>query len=393
MRPYWSVCGLALIAAGCSARQAAVPPKVPVSVARAELREVPYELTATGTVEPMQTVQVSAQVGGILQHVHFAEGDEVEAGQVLFEIDPRPYQAQLQQAQANLSRDVVQLANAQREVERYQALAASGFVTTEDYQQRQAACDALQASVRADSATVSGARLNLEWATVRAPIGGRTGSLLLKEGNLVRAGGPEPLVTINEVRPILIRFAVPVTQLSELQQRRGQALEVRARPGREGAPDIEGVLSFIDNHVDSATGTVLLKARFPNRDAALWPGEFVGVTLILAVQNDATVIPAQAVMNGQQGTYVFAVAPDGTAKQQPVTVARTQDSLAIIASGLAAGTLVVTDGQLRLTPNARVEIKGGPPEQPLVQSRPAPTRPGHARPGGGATSTAPRSAL
>ena len=389
MRKYWSVCLCVLLVAGCGRRQAVIPPKVPVSVARAERRAVPFELTATGTVEPLQTVRVSAQVGGLLQHVHFQEGDEVQAGQVLFEIDPRPYQAALQQAEANLSRDVVQLANARREAERYRALVSNGFVTDEDYQQREAAADALSASVRADSAAVAGARLNLEWATVRAPISGRTGSLLLKEGNLVLPAGAEPLVTINQVRPILVRFSVPASQLPELQRHRGQSLRALARPVRDGAPPIEGLLSFIDNHVDSATGTVMLKALYPNADGVLWPGEFVDVTLILAVEPDATVIPAQAVMNGQQGSYVFALNPDGTAKQRPVRVARTLDSLAVIASGIEPGTVVVTDGQLRLTPNSRVEIKSGGASEAAADSPATGQEPARRRaPGGRAAAAA-----
>jgi multidrug efflux system membrane fusion protein len=347
------------VLAACTARPAGGPPRVPVSVARAELRAIPYEIDATGTVEPLRTVAVASQVGGMLRRVRFSEGDDVAAGQVLFEIDPRPYTAALQQAHANLSRDVVQAANAARDAGRYRELVANKSVTDEDYQQRQAAADALTATVQADSAALTVARLNLEYATIRAPIAGRTGSLLVHEGNLVHAGDGAPLVTINQVRPILVRFAVPATQLPELQSRLGRPLRVVARPAQDSAT-VEGALSFVDNHVDSTTGTVLLKGHFPNDDGRLWPGEFVSVTLVLDVQADALVIPAQAVLTAQQGTFVFIVDPDGTAKQVPVTVQRTLDSLAVIASGITAGALVVTDGQLRLTPDARVEIRGGP---------------------------------
>jgi multidrug efflux system membrane fusion protein len=319
---------------------------------------VPWEIAATGIVEPLQTVQVSAQVGGLLQSVHFQEGDEVRQSQVLFEIDPRPYDAARQQSEASLSRDLAQFANAEREAERARALAAGGLGTTEEAQQKASARDALAATLRADSATLTVARLNLEYCTVRAPIGGRTGSLLVKAGNLIRANTGQPLVTINELHPILIRFAVPASRLAELQQRRGAALAVRASPGgRTDAPPAVGVLSFLDNHVDSATGTVMLKARFANSDGALWPGQFADVTLVLGVQHDATVVPAGAVMTGQQGPYVFTVEADGTAKQRMVTVARSTDSVAVIASGVEPGMTVVTDGQLRLTTGARVEIK------------------------------------
>jgi multidrug efflux system membrane fusion protein len=294
----------------------------------------------------------------MLQHVRFAEGQEVAAGQVLFQIDPRPFAAALQQAQANLARDVAQAENAVRDAARYRSLAQDKSVTEADYQQRQASADALTATVQADSAALAVARLNLEYATIRAPISGRTGSLLVHEGNLVHPSDAAPLVTINQLRPILVRFSVAARQLPDLQRRRGRALEVSVRTPQDSAA-IDGVLSFVDNHVDSATGTVQLKGRFPNGDGRLWPGEFVNVTLVLEVEADALVIPAQAVLNAQQGTFVFVVDPDGTAKQQPVTVRRTVDTLAVIA-GLQPGTLVVTDGQLQLTPNSRVEIRAGP---------------------------------
>lgn len=347
-----------VLAAACSSRQEGGPARIPVSVARVEHRAVPYEIEATGTVEPMRTVAVTSRVGGMLQGVRFAEGEDVGEGQILFQIDPRPFAAALQQAEANLSRDLAQAENAVREAARYQALVKDKYVTEEDYQARQAAADALTATVRADSAALTVARLNLSYATIRAPITGRTGGLLLHEGNQVVANQPTPLVTINQLRPILVRFAVPATDLPEVQRRAGKALRVEARPAQDSA-DFAGELSFVDNHVDSSTGTVLLKGRFPNREGRLWPGAFVAVTLVLDVQTDALVIPEQAVLNAQQGTFVFVVDPDGTAKQRPVTVRRRADSLAVIGSGLEAGMLVVTDGQLRLTPDSRVEIRGG----------------------------------
>jgi membrane fusion protein, multidrug efflux system len=343
------------VLAGCSNKRGGAPPKVPVSVARVERRAVPYELNANGTVEPVRTVDVLPQVGGTILRLHFAEGSEVAAGQVLFEIDPRPYQAAVQQAEAALLRDLTQATSAAREAARYRELARTNTVTQEDYEQRQANADALMATLRADSATASVAQLNLEYATVRAPIGGRTGRLLLHEGNVVRPGG-EPLVNIVQLRPIVVRFSVPATHLAALRARSSRELATFASTTRDSASTVRGILSFVDNQVDTTTGTVLLKARFPNRDGALWPGEFVAVTLILGVQDSALVIPSQAVMAGQQGSYVFVVNEDGTAATQPVTVERTLDSLSVIA-GLPAGTMVVTDGQLRLTPNAKVDIR------------------------------------
>jgi multidrug efflux system membrane fusion protein len=346
-----------ILVAACAKKQAPPPPKAPVSVGQAERRAIPYQIAATGTVEPMHTVEVTAQVGGLLQAVHFNEGDEVREGQILFEIDPRPYQAALLQSEANLSRDLSQLANAAREAERAHQLASGGMGTAEESQSKAAARDALASTVRADSAALTVARLNVEYATVRAPISGRTGSLLVKTGNLVRANGTQPLVTINELRPILVRFAVPAARLPELQQS-GSGLHVAARPGgREDATPLQGILSFLDNHVDSATGTVMLKARFPNADGTLWPGEFVDVTLVLGVQNDATVVPASAVMTGQQGPYIFTVEADGSAKQRLVQVGRSFDSVTVIESGIQPGMTVVTDGQLRLSQGSKVEVK------------------------------------
>lgn len=349
----------AVLALACSSRQTGSPSRIPVSVARVERRAVPYEIQATGTVEPMRTVAVTSRVGGMLQRVRFAEGEEVREGQVLFEIDARPFAAALLQAEASMSRDVAQAENAVREAARYQALVKDKYVTEEDYQARQAAADAMTATVRADSAALTVARLNLSYATIRAPITGRTGGLLLHEGNQVVANQGAPLVTINQLRPILVRFAVPATDLPDVQRRAGKTLRVEARPAQDSTT-FAGELSFVDNHVDSSTGTVLLKGRFPNRDGRLWPGAFVAVTLVLDVQADALVIPEQAILNAQQGTFVFVVDPDGIAKQRPVTVRRRADSLAVIDAGLEPGMLVVTDGQLRLTPDARVEIRSGP---------------------------------
>lgn len=353
-----AIAGLALVAA-CNRRQAATPPRVPVSVARAEQRAVPYQITGTGIVEPIRTVDVTSQVNGLLLRVRFNEGDDVQQGQVLFEIDPRPYQAALQQAEANLSRDVVQFQNAALEAERAQQLETGGLGTAEDRQQKQATRDALAATLRADSAGLATARLNLDYATIRAPIAGRTGGLQQREGNLIRANATLPLVTINQIHPIYVRFGVPAARLPDLLRHAGAALPVFARPGRDSAAAIEGVLSFLDNHVDTATGTVMLKARYPNASGALWPGEFVDVTLVLEVQQGATVVPAQAVMTGQQGPYIYTVERDSTAKQHPVVVSRTQDSVAIVTSGVSPGDVVVTDGQLRLTPGAKVDVKEG----------------------------------
>ncbi|HET7791163.1 MAG TPA: efflux RND transporter periplasmic adaptor subunit [Gemmatimonadales bacterium] len=354
-----ALAAVACSALACSHQGAGGPPRVPVTVARAERRPVPYDIDATGTVEPRQTVSVQAQVSGVVQDVLFHEGDEVRAGQALFQIDPRPYQAALDQAKANLARDLAQAQSAVADADRYQALVAKEYVTAQDALQKRATADALLAAVRADSAALQNAELNLGWATVRAPITGRTGALLVHTGNLVKVAG-DPLVTINQIRPILVRFSVPEQNLADIQKYRGGDLPVLAFPSKDDSVGVRGRLSFVDNNVDTTTGTVLLKGQFENADGVLWPGEFVNVRLELYVQNDAIVIPAPAVVTSQTGTTVFLVhtaGSDATVSVQNVTVQRMAGSLAVIASGVQVGDVVVTDGQLRLVPGAHVDIK------------------------------------
>ena len=350
-----------LLAVSCGRRGAGGPSRVPVTVARAAQRAIPVELTATGTAEPRQTAAVESQVTGILTQVTFHEGDGVETGQVLFQIDPRPFQAALDQARGMLARDQAQAQNARLEAERYAELVKQDYVTKQDYEEKRANADALAATVRADSGMVANAQLNLEWATIRAPISGRTGRLLVREGNLVRANSADPLVVINQIHPILVRFAVPEQNLAAIQRYRRNRLPVLVSPSKQDTAFSAGELTFVDNSVDTATGTVLLKAEFPNRDNALWPGEFLNVRLQLYVEDSALVVPSQAVMTGQQGTYLFIVNQDGTARSQPVTVERTAGQYAILTrgAGVQVGEQIVTDGQLRLTAGAAVEVKGG----------------------------------
>jgi multidrug efflux system membrane fusion protein len=346
-------------------------------------------------------------VEGIIKRVAFSEGQNVTQGQVLFEVDPRPYQASYRQALAALARDKANAENARRESERYATLAQKDYVTKEQADQQFANAAATGATVAADEAQVSAAKFNLDNATIRAPISGRTGALLVKEGNLVRASGGTPLVVINQVSPILVRFAIPATQLPLLQKYgTGGGLAVVATPnsgssqsvdpgpqsvglniGRsdpgvaaQGGPPSDGgaqtggpgaapstqlatlvnpengALTFIDNAVDTTTGTVLLKASFPNPNQRLWAGEFVSTQLRLFVEQKALVVPTAAVVTGQNGSYVYVVSDSGTATQRPVTVERTAGSQSIIAAGLRAGEQVVTEGQSRLTPNAKVTL-------------------------------------
>src|SRR5205809_4280175 len=359
MKTTTAVAALSLVVAtGCSRKGAGGPARIPVTVARAEQRAVPYEIIATGTVEPRQTVSVQSQVTGVLTQVAFREGDDVAAGQVLFQIDPRPFQAALEQAQAMLARDQAQAQSAALDAQRYADLVKQDYVTKSDYEAKRAAADALQAAVRADTAAVANAQLNLEWARIRAPIAGRTGRLLVREGNLVRANAADALVVINQIRPILVRFAVPQEHLGDIQRYRQHRLPVFASPSQSDTLFSEGVLTFVDNSVDTTTGTVLLKGEFPNLDNALWPGEFLNVRLQLYIDDKALVVPAQAVMTGQQGTYVFVLNQDGTARSQPVTVERPAGAYAVIAQGVRPGEEVVTDGQVRLVNGAPVEVKG-----------------------------------
>ena len=347
-------------AAGCGGKRAPGVPAIPVSVAKAELRDVPYEIPGTGTVEPLQTVSVQSQVTGLLTRVAFREGAEVAQGQVLFQIDPRPFRAAMDQAAANLSRDRAQMENAVQEADRYADLVKKDYVTQADYDARRSAAEAARASFRADSAAVENARLNLEYTTIRAPISGRTGNLLVHEGNLVRANAPEPLVVINRIQPILVRFPVPERHLPLLQQHRNERLAVYVDPGDADSTRLEGHLTFIDNNVDPATGTILLKAEFANAARTLWPGEFVNARLVLFTERRACVVPTQAVTQGQESPFVYVVQSDGTVALKPVTVARTTEEWAVIARGVAPGDQVVTDGQLRLAPGTRVDVKSSP---------------------------------
>jgi multidrug efflux system membrane fusion protein len=354
----WTLVPLILLAA-CSKAKAPASPPVPVKVALAERRAMPFELAATGMVEPLQTVEVQAQVAGILQRVAFKEGDEVKQGQVLFQVDPRPYRAALDQALAALARDRAQAVNAAEDEKRYQALVGKQYVTAQQYEQVRTTAAAAQATLAGSQAAVDQARLNLQYSTIRAPISGRTGSLLVREGNLVRANAQQPLVVINRIRPILARFSVPAANLPLIQAHLGKDIVVRAEPSTGGDPS-EGGLSFVDNAVDTATGTILLKGRFSNDDGALWPGAFVNIRLQLYVEPNALVIPVAAVVTGQQGSFVFVIQPDSSAATRPVTVNRTAGEYAVVSGDIQAGDRVVTDGQLRLRQGSKVQIKAAP---------------------------------
>ncbi|HTS87561.1 MAG TPA: efflux RND transporter periplasmic adaptor subunit [Gemmatimonadales bacterium] len=349
------VAALVLVLGGCAHKDPGRPAAIPVTAAAVERRSVPYVLTASGTVEAMQRVSVEAQVTGQLLHIGFHEGDDVVAGQVLFEIDPRPFRAALDQAQAVAARDLAQAENAARDAARYAELVKQEYITPQQYQAAVANAAAQAATLRADSAAVETARLNLQYATVRAPISGRAGNLLIREGNLVKGPG-NTLVTINQIRPILVRFSVPGSNLPLIQRQPAKDVVVTARVSGATQPET-GTLAFVDNAVDTTSGAILLKARFENRDGALWPGEFADVNMQLFVEPNALVVPAVAVIQGQQGSSVFVIDPGDTVSSRLVKVQRVAADLAVIESGLREGERVVTDGQMRLVPGARVEVK------------------------------------
>lgn len=356
-----AVCVTALCGVGCAKPKPQQHPPVPVTVAGVETRDVPYLIAVNGVVEPMQTVAIASQVGGTLDRVEFREGDDVRAGHPLFQIDPRPFQAALEQARATLARDEAQAHSAKRDAERYEALVQKDYVTRSQADQAAATAAAAAATVEADRAAVEKARLDLANTIIRAPISGRTGGLLVKQGNLVRANSAPPLVVINQIHPILVRFSLPQAQLPELQHYygAGRPLDVIVTPSEGSGTAVHGTLSFVDNAVDSTTGTVLLKARFDNAAGTLWPGQFVAVRLQLYVQRHVMTVPSQAVLTGQQGSYVFTVDGTGKARQRPVVTGVSVDSLVVVESGVARGDRVIVDGQSRLTPGAKVVVKGG----------------------------------
>jgi multidrug efflux system membrane fusion protein len=341
----------------CSKPAPQQTPIVPVRVASATQISAPLTIVANGVVEPMQTVAVQAQIGGTLTEVSFREGEDVAEGQVLFRLDPRPFEAALRQAEGALARDTVQAANTRREAERYKSLAEKDYVTKSQADQAVAAAAAAEATAQASHAAVDNARLSLNYATIRAPISGRTGRLLVRQGNLVRPGG-EPLVVINQLRPITVRFPVLQQDFPALQRRNARArVPVRVVTADSGRVNEAGSLAFLDNAVDSLTGTVTAKARFENQTHSLWPGEYVRVSVELEVQPNTIAVPTRAVLAGQTGNYVFVIGEDKTAKVRLITVGRELGELTTVDKGVLAGEQVVIDGQSRLTPNAKVDVK------------------------------------
>jgi multidrug efflux system membrane fusion protein len=382
-----------LLAAGCASKgstpekKGGRPDGVPVTVTTVSRRDVPVEVQVIGNVEAYSTITVRAQVGGELTRVAFREGDFVRKGDLLFTIDPRPLQASVQQMEANLARDTAQLSQAQAALARdiaqekyarsqsgrYDKLMQEGIISKEQAEQLRTGADALSSSVEADRAAIESARaaiaatkaalenarVQLGYTEIRSPIEGRTGATLVKQGNLVSANTMD-LTTINQVQPIYVTFAVPEAQLSQIKRYMGSGkLPVIAFSQEDPNDKHTGVLTFVDNTVDTSTGTIRLKATFPNTDRKLWPGQFVRVVLRLTTQSNAVVVPNQAVQTGQEGSFVYVVKPDRTVESRPVVPGARVEGDLVIDRGLRPGETVVTEGQLRLAPGSRVIIRDG----------------------------------
>lgn len=369
---------------------------VPVVVGTVVRKTIPVQLRAIGNVQAYSTVSVKAQVGGELTGVHFKEGQDVRKGDLLFTIDRRPFEAALEQAEAtlakdmaqekqareNLARDVAQAKLADVEVRRYEDLVEKGIVAREQYDRTRTNADALQAavradqaaienaqaSIRADKAAIENAKIRLDYCTIRAQTDGRTGSLIVHQGNIVKADDTTPLVVIHRITPIYVDFALPEQNLMDVKKYMASGrLKVEAVPTGNETQPAQGELTFVDNAVDRATGTIRLRATFQNKDRALWPGQFANVVLTLTMQPNAIVAPLQAIQTGQDGQYVFVVKRDRTVESRPVVVDKTLETEAVVQKGLQPGETVVTDGQLRLVPGAKVEIKNPTPTTMLKE--------------------------
>jgi multidrug efflux system membrane fusion protein len=331
---------------------------VPVTVANAVEKTVPVQVHAVGRVEAHNTVSVGSRVDGQILTVHFEDGQYVKAGDLLFTIDPRTFEAQLKQAQANLAKDQAQLENAQAQLERNAAVVQKGYVSREQYDQAVANANALKATVAADQAAVENAQLQLQYCSIRSPIDGLVGAVKVDPGNIVKANDTTtPLVVINQIQPIYVSFYVPERNLPEVQRymAAGKPQVQATIPGREQTPAY-GELTFLDNAVNPTAGTIELRGTFANADRSLWPGQFVNVVLTLTTQPGAIVVPSRAIQTGQQGQYVFVVKPDLTVENRPIVVGRTVGEESVIQKGVSPGEQVVTDGQLRLSPGASVRI-------------------------------------
>ncbi len=354
---YSSACTADTTAADAKGGRGGGSPAVPVTTASVVQKAVPIEITVIGSAEPYSTVAIRSQITGQLTAVNFTEGDIVQKGQILFELDRRPLEAALEQSQANLQRDMAQAANAEVQATRFQQLVDRGISPREQADTAKTSVVALNATVEADRAALENAKIQLQYATIAAPLTGRTGALMVHQGNLVRANDLTPLVTINEVAPISVAFSIPEARLTELRRYMSRGSLIVAATPQGSDVSSNGRITFIDNSVDQNTGTIRVKGTFANQDGRLWPGQFVNVVVTLTTDPAAIVVPSVAVQAGQQGSYVFAVKQDQTVEMRPVTVSRIRGTDSVIESGVTPGETVVTDGHLRLVPGGRISVK------------------------------------
>lgn len=359
-----SVCAVVLVVSGETPRAQSPPPEpasVPVTAVHVTRRDVPVFLMGLGQVQPLNTVVVKAQVGGILEQTPFTEGQEVKAGDVLAVIDPRPYQATLDQALAKQAQDEAALANAKADLARYAALVKQNYASRQQLDTQRALVLGLTAALRADAAAIESARLNLQFTRITAPIAGRLGLRQVDPGNLIQANASTGIVTITQMKPIAVLFTLPQSDLTPVREAAAKdPLTVLAVGQGENARILDrGTLETIDNTVDASTGTIRMKAIFPNPGEALWPGAFVNARLLLTTLKNVLALPARAVQHGPDGLYVYIVRPDETVVRQPVTETTEQGATAVIASGLTEGAEVVLNGQSRLQNGTRVAVEAG----------------------------------
>jgi multidrug efflux system membrane fusion protein len=353
-------CALALAACSRAPAPHTAPPP-PVTVVKAAAKDMPVLISAVGSVEPINSVAVKSLIDGQILESFVKDGDDVAQNQLLFRIDPRPAEAALHQAEAAQAKDEATLAQARSQVKRYAAIAEKGYISADQMEQYRTNLDAAAASVKVDQANVAAAKVTLGYTEIRSPIAGRIGRILIQPGNLVKANDTNPLVVINQIEPIYASFAVPGVQLGPvLVAQRESPLGVEATVAGVPKP-IEGKVAFVDNAVDTTTGTVKLRAEFANPEHLLWPGQLVSVSLTLGHDRNAVVVPDRAVQNGPDGTYVFVVKPDQRAEQRKVVVRRRVEDQAVIESGVAAGETVVLDGQSRVENGAAVKVTEAAP--------------------------------
>ncbi|HYI73391.1 MAG TPA: efflux RND transporter periplasmic adaptor subunit [Skermanella sp.] len=354
----------ALFGGGVAAKPDGRPqaPAVPVTVATVTRQDVPLLMEGIGTVQPLNIVTIRSRVDGELQKVMFTEGQEVKAGDPLAQIDPRPFKAALDQAVAKKAQDEAQLANAQRDLERYEALARKDFSSRQQSDTQKAQVAQFQAMVQADQASIDSAQVQLDYASIRSPIDGRTGFRLVDQGNIVHAGDAAGIVVVTQTHPVSVVFTLPESEVHDVAEAMARgALTVLVNSRENGKHLADGVLKLIDNQIDETTGTIRLKAEFANTDDKLWPGEFVTARLLLRTDEKALTVPSNAVQRGANGLYVYVVKPDNTAELRPVEAARLEQALAVIASGVEEGERVVVSGHLKIQPGAAVTAKMADP--------------------------------